>query len=266
MITRRFLIAPALARLICCRRGSTGSVEGFFEKQPGRMAYLRITGPVSQLVLSVPRHDMDPIEAPTEIPAEHASVLLGACPGKISFEQSKVALPDGRDAVVRRFDSAGALALVSVTFPDRESADDFAAPVWFGADVTDDAYTNGDLALGGIPALGDIAIADTALDVLLDVLDREPGPTSDQVEDRVAGVPTEQADLPHEVLLGLAEGMEQAIADPDATDVPEEPLAAGATVSSLTRPANGHRGVQSHSGGRIGMERLVSGQNAAVGA
>ena len=210
MMTRRFLIAPALARLIRCRCGSFGVVEGFFSESSDRIAYLRIGESEAHLILSVRRCGMDPDETLTGIPAGHASALLSTCPGKISFEQSSVTMADGCEVTVRSFNGLHPFATANVTLPDRESANAFAAPVWFGADVTDDdSYANRGLALGGIPRLGDVAVADAALDALMDVLDRCA--TSGAAQGDIAGEAPEQTELPAEPLRGLAEEAEQAI-------------------------------------------------------
>ena len=179
MITRRFLITPALARLVSYYRGSTPVIEGFFEEPSGRSVLLRIDRQGPQLVLSIPDRDQDPQETAADIPTEHALVLLSSCAGKLSYNQSNLALEGGQEVRVQRFNGPHAFATIGVTFPDRESADRFVRPIWFGAEVTDDAaLTNRGLALGGIPRLGELSISDMALNAIMDVLENQPKPAA----------------------------------------------------------------------------------------
>ena len=234
MITRRFLVAPALARLIRYYRGSAPVTEGFFEQRSGRSVLLRIRGRATQLVLITPRHEQDPDESITDIPAEHALTLLVSCAGKVSFEESSLVLTDGQEALVRRFNGLSVFATATVGFADRDTADRFVMPAWFGSEVTDDdAYTNRGLALSGIPRLGEVSITDPALNAIMDLLEKQPKTARDPAAD-LAPAGTE-AELAPETLSALTEGMERAIAG----TILDESAEAAAPAPGKRRPFGG---------------------------
>ena len=214
MITRRFLVTPALARLVSYYRGSTPVIEGFFQEPSDRSVLLRIDRQGPKLVLSIPHRDQDPEETAADIPTEHALVLLSSCAGKLSFNQSGLTLEGGQEALVQRFNGFHAFATVSVTFPDRKSADGLVCPVWFGAEVTDDtALTNRGLALGGMPRLGELSISDLALNAIMDVLESQPKPAQEPGTTDVAGAGHSGTGLPVEILSTLTVGMERSTCD-----------------------------------------------------
>ena len=181
MITRRFLVTPALARLIGASRGTTPVIEGFFQPASDRSLCLRIDRRGPRLILSAPREAHDPEDDATDIPAEHARVLLAACAGTLLFEQSSLTLASGRQGLVRRFKAPHECATIDVAFPDRDAADRFARPLWFGPELTDDtAGTNRGLALGGMPQPGPLSLADAALEALIDLFETPPQPGVEQ--------------------------------------------------------------------------------------
>ncbi len=214
MITRRFLVTPALARLVSYYRGSTPVIEGFFQEPSDRSVLLRIDRQGPKLVLSIPHRDQDPEETAADIPTEHALVLLSSCAGKLSFNQSGLTLEGGQEVLVQRFNGPHAFATICVTFPDKKSVDQFVRPVWFGGEVTDDAaLTNRGLALSGIPRLGELSISDLALNAIMDVLESQPKPAQEPGAADVAGPSRAATDLPPEVLSPLTVGMERSIFD-----------------------------------------------------
>jgi CYTH domain-containing protein len=269
MFTRRFLVPPALTRLVRYHLGSAPITEGFFEAQPGRSVLLRVSDKGAHLVLSTPREDEDAEEVATALPAEHAAVLLTSCAGRVSFEQSSLALVDGQEVLVRRFDGASALATVSVTFPNKDSATHFAMPIWFGAEVTDDgAYTNRGLALGGIPRLGEVSISDLALDAIMDVLESQREPAQEPREADIAVAQRSGTDLPPEILSTLTMDMDRTIAD-TAEDKPEEdPALRNETLSRLPPqdPRADLLGFRKAMRSRAGFRRDESSEEGAAGA
>lgn len=93
-------------------------------------------------------------EHETEISRELFEALWPATEGR-RVEKRRLLVPLGDlVAEVDVFDGAlSGLVVVEVEFPTAESAASFAAPDWFGADVsTDHRYKNQSLALHGIPA------------------------------------------------------------------------------------------------------------------
>ena len=274
MITRRFLVAPALARLICHHGGSSPVIEGFFEQRSGRNVLLRVDGRAAHLVLATSRPSGDPDEAETAIPLEHATVLLASCPGKISFEQSNLVLDDGQEALLRCFKGLNAFATASVSFPDGDTAARFVMPVWFGSEVTDDgAYANHALALDGIPRLGEVSISDSALNAVLDLIEKQPKAARAQAVAPSESAPAASPELSEETLSVLAQGMERAIAGAaedgageggGSGDDPAECQPRGASVLPRAR-SEGSLGRFRHGfpTARLGNGRDHQGQDAA---
>jgi CYTH domain-containing protein len=239
MITRRFLTTPALARLVGYYRGSTPVIEGFFQEQSDSSVLLRIDEQGPRLVLSIRQQDRDPEEMPTDIPTEHAFVLLASCAGKLSFDQSRLALEGGQEVLVQRFEGSDAFARIGVTFPDREAADGFVAPIWFGSEVTDDAaYTNRGLALVGIPRLGELSVSDAALDAIMDALEAVPEPVRRDVGQGAASEPpqntaTTLGDAMDDALVGTDE--DEAVHDAEPADASDGQAHVGAADQRLAR-------------------------------
>lgn len=170
-IVRRFLVAPSLARLVRKERGSARVTEGFFPPQAGRSSFVRVEGSQCHLVLMTTDASGVVSEERTEVPRAHGDALLDVCGGKVAYERATLSL-GGRDALVDRYTAPGALELVSVAFDAVEEAQTFAAPAWFGAEVTGDAaYEPRSLALEGLPATVETALSNAALDAVLDLLE-----------------------------------------------------------------------------------------------
>jgi CYTH domain-containing protein len=174
-ITRRFLIAPSLTRLIRKERGSERIMEGYFAPQAERQSCVRIDTAQSCLILASPGMEADVAEDRTVVPRPHAEALLEACPGTVTFERSALRVHD-QDALVDRFVTPGPLDLVSVEFTNQVQAAAFVPPAWFGGEVTqDEGYRNYALALSGLPSASEAPLSNAALDAVLDALEIRPG-------------------------------------------------------------------------------------------
>jgi CYTH domain-containing protein len=171
-IDRRFLVARSLARLIRKERGTAArAVEGYFAAQGDRTHFVSIEPGHCHLVLATRSAEGARVEERTEVPRAQAEALLDVCSGKLAFDRSRVSVGD-REAFLDRFMAPGPFDLLTVGFETRAEADAFDAPAWFGAEVTDDpAYEKRSFALTGVPALGEVALSDAALDALLDTLE-----------------------------------------------------------------------------------------------
>ena len=75
--TRRFLVAPALVRLLRKERGSSRITEGHFAPQGGRNSFVRVDGQACQLILV-----NNGVEERTEVPRAHGDALLDVCPAR----------------------------------------------------------------------------------------------------------------------------------------------------------------------------------------
>jgi CYTH domain-containing protein len=187
-ITRRFLIAPPLTRLIRKECGSERMIEGYFAAQAERQSFVRIENAQSSLILTSPGMETAVAEDRTVLPRLHAEALVEACPGTVTFERSAVRLHD-QDALVDRFVTPGPLDVVSVEFANQVQAAAFLPPTWFGGEVTqDDGYSNHVLALSGLPSPSEPPLSNAALDAVLDALELRPGQASPAATEPTQGV------------------------------------------------------------------------------
>ena len=184
-ITRCFLLASSLARLIEKERGGHRVTEGYFPDQHGRTTYVRVEEGIGSLILV--RHDSgEQVEEPTELPRNQTEALLDLAQGGIAYRRILLSLGSSRVQVCR-FTAPGSLDLVSVEF-DRDELDpglleetveharDFQPLDWFGPEVTDEtAYQNRSLALTGLPEAPEVDLTDAALNSLLDSLENRSG-------------------------------------------------------------------------------------------
>ena len=164
--TRRFLVAPALVRLLRKERGSSRITEGHFAPQGGRNSFVRVDGQACQLILV-----NNGVEERTEVPRAHGDALLDVCPGKAAYDRTTLAA-GGREIVVDRYVSPGSIDLVSVVFDDASQASAYQAPVWFGREVTNEpTFERSALAIQGVPAAVELSLSNAALDAVLDIIE-----------------------------------------------------------------------------------------------
>ena len=170
-VVRRFLVAPALVRLIRKERGGARITEGYFAPQGGRTSFVRVDGQQCHLVLITKDAQGVSTEEHTDVPRTHGDALLDVCSGKAAYDRTAVTL-GGCEALIDRYVSPGSLDLISVAFDAPDDAAGFAVPVWFGREVSDDAaYERQALALQGMPQTGKIGLGNAALDAVLDLIE-----------------------------------------------------------------------------------------------
>lgn len=170
-VVRRFLVAPALVRLIRKERGGARITEGYFTPQGGRTSFVRVDGQQCHLVLVTRDAQGASAEERTDVPRAHGDALLDVCSGKAAYDRTAVTL-GGREALIDRYVSPGNLDLISVAFDAPGDAAGFAVPAWFGREVSDDAaYERQALALQGPPQTGEVVLSNAALDAVLDLIE-----------------------------------------------------------------------------------------------
>ena len=235
-VTRRFLIAPSLTRLIRKECGSERVREGYFAPQSERQSHIRIEKAQSYLVLTSSEADADAAEDRTDLPRLHAEALLEVCPGTLTFERSALRL-HGQEALVDRFVTPGPLDLVLVQFATQVQAAGFLPPVWFGPEVTqDDSYTNQAMALSGLPRVSETPLSNAALDAVLDIVEGHPGEApSDQTERKREGARQEEStfDMLRRLAVAPANSSPKAAG---ADVIPMEETTAAVTGSKPRRP------------------------------
>lgn len=171
-VVRRFLVASSLVRLIRKERGGSRITEGYFPPQGGRTSYVRVDGQNCHLVLVTSAADGSMSEERTEVPRAHGDALLDVCSGKAAYDRTAVALGGGREVLVDRYVAPATLDIVSVTFEGHDEASGFAAPAWFGPEVTADAaYERHAVGINGAPQPGEIGLTNVALDAVLDLIE-----------------------------------------------------------------------------------------------
>ena len=164
--TRRFLVAPALVRLLRKERGSSRITEGHFAPQGGRNSFVRVDGQACQLILV-----NNGVEERTEVPRAHGDALLDVCPGKAAYDRTTLA-SGGREIAIDRYVSPGSIDLVSVVFDEASQASSFQPPVWFGREVTNEpTFERSALAIQGVPAAAELSLSNAALDAVLDIIE-----------------------------------------------------------------------------------------------
>lgn len=170
-VVRRFLVAPALVRLIRKERGGARITEGYFAPQGGRTSFVRVDGQQCHLVLITKDAQGASAEERTDVPRAHGDALLDVCSGKAAYDRTAVTL-GGREALIDRYVSPGNLDLISVAFDAPGDAAGFAVPAWFGREVSDEAaYERHALALQGPPQTGEVGLSNAALDAVLDLIE-----------------------------------------------------------------------------------------------
>jgi CYTH domain-containing protein len=229
-IVRRFLIAPALARLIRKERGSARVAEGYFPTQSGRNSHVSLEGGQCHLVLVTADPNGGPVEERTEVPRAHADALFDVCAGRAIYDRARLSISGGREAFVDRFTVPGALDLVSVEFEAPDDAASFLTPPWFGPEVT--SHENFDprhIAIGGVPPVGEVPLSNEALDGLLDALEDRLGRARYAPAPRRSAADTSVIDALRRLATPeqtAATATEAAQVDAEAAPVPHEEPAA----------------------------------------
>jgi CYTH domain-containing protein len=150
-IERKFLISAIPAEL-----GAHPSVvvtQGYLTAGDGD-SEVRLRRAGERLWLTAKRGDgMVRGEYEVGLSAEQFDVLWPATAGR-RLEKTRYAIPFERQTIELDVYSGGLSGLVvaEVEFPSVEAARDFAAPGWFGREITDDQrYKNRRLAVEGVP-------------------------------------------------------------------------------------------------------------------
>lgn len=173
-VTRRFLIAPALGRLIRKERGGARFIEGYFAPRGDQVSFVQQGGSDCHLVLTRSEGGNE-TEERTEVPRAHGDALLDVCAGKAAYTRTVIAI-GGRDAFLEHLITPAALDMARVVFDDAAAAEAFRAPLWFNTEVSSDpAYDRHAIAINGVPAQGELLLSNAALDSILDVVEPKFG-------------------------------------------------------------------------------------------
>lgn len=169
-ITRRFLLAPSLARLIEKERQGRLIIEGYFPDRSDRSVYVRVEEEAGMLILVSPGPP-GPVETPSDLPHSHAEALLDVAAGVVAYRRVDLDV-SAAQVHVSRIIASEPLDLITTEFAQEKQAREFEPLPWFGPEVTNEPdYQARSLALAGLPAVREVDLTGTALDSLLDLLD-----------------------------------------------------------------------------------------------
>ena len=150
-ITRRFLLAPSLARLIEKERGGHRVREGYFPDQSERSISRAGRGGHGHARPGQAWMSGERWRRLQNLPHAHAEALLGFA-AVASTTGASISRIGTHGAHVSRFTAPGELDLIAVDFEREEQAREFQPRSWFGPEVTTQpGYQNRYLALKGRP-------------------------------------------------------------------------------------------------------------------
>lgn len=179
-VTRVFLLASGLARLIERERGGRLVRLGFFPEGAGRSTHVQLDGEAGHLVL-VSHSSTEPLKELAAISRLQAEALLELVAGQVELQNISVDI-GSHTAVIHRIISPGPLDLITIVFREDKAARKFQPPAWFGPEVTaDPTYQTRAIALAGLPSPAEVEVTDAALHSLLDILDDRAGEPQPQL-------------------------------------------------------------------------------------
>jgi CYTH domain-containing protein len=168
-VVRRFLIAPALARLIRRSVGASRLAEAHMPTGPARHVHIHIAEDAAHLVLTT----ADGTSERCPLPTAQAEALAEAAAGHVAYDRSEVAL-DGAVLRIDSFTVPGPLDIAEASFADDAGACAFAAPVWLGPEITHEPHCDTrSIALHSLSLAAEMPITDAIIDAVLDMLDQQ---------------------------------------------------------------------------------------------
>ena len=161
-VSRRFLIAPPLARLVHKEFAPARLTEGHFAPHAERHTHVRLDSRQASLVLTTLGAHPETAEEITHLPSVHAEALLNVCPGTLVIERSAVPLGT-MHAFVDRFILPGPMDLVPVDFATSVEAKKVpASRLVRPGRSADDSFSNQEIALSGLPPVQDAGVSNIA--------------------------------------------------------------------------------------------------------
>jgi CYTH domain-containing protein len=175
-VVRRFLLAPALARLITRdQRVSRQIVEGYLSGHAGKNQLVRLEADQCHLVLPLLGPVGELMEDLAPLPRAHAKALFDLSSGQISYDQLHLPLQSNscQRALLDRIDHPSSCDVITVEFNDQQQAAAFEVPLWFGPEVTSEyTYERRSIALNGLSSNSEVPLSGLKLEQVLDLLDQ----------------------------------------------------------------------------------------------
>jgi CYTH domain-containing protein len=187
-VSRRFLVASSVARLIMRERSGTPIVEGHFPASDDRLSYVLFQGTGCQLVLiTKPGADAEEEEW-TDVPAKQGEFLMEVCAGRLAYHRCLLEI-GGQQAHLESFRIPDRLHLIEIRFDGPDHAKAFEPPLWFGPEVSGDAgYEHNAIATNGRPDQPEIALSDDAIHALLNLVDQSEGQQGSEQQQVATGI------------------------------------------------------------------------------
>lgn len=171
-VTRRFLLASSIARLVRRDRGSEPVIEAHFSPSETRQSYVLFEGGTCHLVLLTtgPGGELD--EERAEVSGRQGAFLVDVSAGTIGYNRARLKL-GSHEISINCVTTPGALAWAELEFEAEQDAESFQPPDWFGPEVSSDpAYSRQSVAINGLPDLPDVPVSNDSLHSVLDFLER----------------------------------------------------------------------------------------------
>ncbi|WP_230534478.1 CYTH domain-containing protein [Microvirga roseola] len=178
-ISRRFLIASSLARLIQREKGGVRILEGYFPDHNGKTSCVQLLETSAFLTLKTQSTSGVTAER-VEIPRSYAEALLDVVAGEVDIVRTTLAV-DQREISVNRVIAPSRLDLISVEFENLAEAPAFSPLPWFGPEVTADRrFSLQAMAFAGPAEVLEVPCTDVALHSLIDTLEGRAKPVKQQ--------------------------------------------------------------------------------------
>jgi CYTH domain-containing protein len=212
-ISRRFLVASSLARLIMREQSGTPFVEGHFPASDDRLSYVLFQGTGCQLVLVTEPGADGEEEERANVPTKQGEFLMEVCAGRLAYQRCLLEM-GGQQAHLESFRIPDRLHLIEVQLDGPDQARSFAPPLWFGPEVSGDvAYEHNAIATNGPPDQPEIALSDDAINALLDLLDQPEGQQEAIQQEVARGVVEFPKRARDEFFTAVMQGCEQLSAE-----------------------------------------------------
>lgn len=210
MPTRRYLLAPSLARLVHRDLDGHKILEGHFPSRSDAVTFVSVAKGDARLVLVEPGRD----EAETRLSLRQGETLLDGSRGVIEYDRVTIGPIGGITLTIDRFDGKE-LAIVAIS----GDGSDVRAPSWFGREITDEeAYGLRQMALEGAPPPEAVVIEGEAVEDLLDLMDRVARPAAERRG--VSGRVPDEKPTAEEDASNAASPQDEAKVASDASDEP----------------------------------------------
>ena len=167
-VTRRFLIAPSLARLIRRSLGATRLTEAHMATGPARHVHVHVEPDAAHLVLSSATGTEWVPLSPTQ-----AENLVEASAGRVTYDRTEINI-DGALVRIDSFVAPGPLDVAEIELADEAAADLFVPPIWLGHEITREKNCdNRSIALHSLSLAVEMPISDAIVEAVLDLVDQQ---------------------------------------------------------------------------------------------